>query len=123
MIFTGNKNFVCKINVFQGFFVPNITIYTKKDICTYCMFKRTPRLSNGSFLCTGRTNCTQVFILMSIIFWFISSERNFNQRINFTAFLLCVCKCKIIAGWHLAVIYYKSNVCENVAIWRKTIKM
>jgi len=35
MIFTENKNFVCKINVFQGFFVPNITIYTKKThVCS-----------------------------------------------------------------------------------------
>jgi len=30
------------------------------------MFKRTLSVSNGSLLCTGRTNCTQVFIVISI---------------------------------------------------------
>jgi len=68
MIFTGNKNFVCKINVFQGFFVPNITIYTKKDACSNEHW-----LCPMALLCAGRTNCTQVFIVISIIFWFISS--------------------------------------------------
>jgi len=68
VIFTGNKNFVCKINVFQGFFVPNITIYTKKT-----HVQTNTESVQWSLLRTGRTNCTQVFIVISIIFWFVSS--------------------------------------------------